>query len=58
MTAAALGTTLTLPTLEADSEPDTGVETSFELDVKPGTQSGSEHTLPRTRGSGAAGRPR
>ena len=52
MTAAALGTTLTLPTLEADSEPDTGVETSFELDLRPGTQSGSEHTF---RGRGVPG---
>jgi molecular chaperone DnaJ len=52
MTAAALGTTLTLPTLEADSEPDTGVETAFELDIKPGTQSGSEHTF---RGRGVPG---
>jgi molecular chaperone DnaJ len=51
MTAAALGTTLTLPTLEADTESgaDSGVETSFELDVKAGTQSGSEHTF-RARG--------
>src|SRR3954469_2436384 len=51
MTAAALGTTLTLPTLEADTESGagTGVETSFELDVKAGTQSGSEHTF-RARG--------
>jgi molecular chaperone DnaJ len=51
MTAAALGTTLTLPTLEADVEQgaDSGVETSFELEVKAGTQSGQEHTL-RARG--------
>jgi molecular chaperone DnaJ len=54
MTAAALGTTLTVPTLEADVESgaDSGVETSFELDVKPGTQSGSELTF---RGRGVPG---
>ena len=56
MTAAALGTTLTLPTLEADvvTEGDTGsgVETSFELDVRPGTQSGTEQVL---RGRGVPG---
>jgi molecular chaperone DnaJ len=54
MTAAALGTTLTLPTLEADVEQgaDSGVETSFELEVHPGTQSGAEHVL---RGRGVPG---
>jgi molecular chaperone DnaJ len=54
MTAAALGTTLTLPTLEADVETGagSGVETEFELDVKAGTQSGSLHTL---RGRGVPG---
>ncbi len=54
MTAAALGTTLTLPTLEADVESGagSGVETEFELDVKAGTQSGSLHTL---RGRGVPG---
>ena len=54
MTAAALGTTLTLPTLEADVESGagSGVETEFEVDVKPGTQSGSQHTL---RGRGVPG---
>jgi molecular chaperone DnaJ len=52
MTAAALGTTLTLPTLEADSESDSGVETMFELDIKPGTQSGSDLTF---RGRGVPG---
>ncbi|HET7431417.1 MAG TPA: molecular chaperone DnaJ [Nocardioides sp.] len=54
MTAAALGTTLTLPTLEADVEQGagSGVETDFTLDVRPGTQSGSEHTL---RGRGVPG---
>ncbi|QBR94325.1 molecular chaperone DnaJ [Nocardioides euryhalodurans] len=54
MTAAALGTTLTLPTLEADLESGagSGVETSFELEVKAGTQSGAEQVL---RGRGVPG---
>jgi molecular chaperone DnaJ len=58
MTAAALGTTLTLPTLEADlveredGESESGVETSFELEIRPGTQSGSTQTL---RGRGVPG---
>jgi molecular chaperone DnaJ len=54
MTAAALGTTLTLPTLEADTESGagSGVETSYELEVRAGTQSGSQHTL---RGRGVPG---
>jgi len=57
MTAAALGTTLNLPTLEADlvgeSGPETeGLETEFELELKPGTQSGAEHVL---RGRGVPG---
>jgi molecular chaperone DnaJ len=54
MTAAALGTTLTLPTLEADVESGagSGVETSFDLDLKAGTQSGSEITF---RGRGVPG---
>ncbi len=54
MTAAALGTTLTLPTLEADVEQgaDSGVETSFELEIRPGTQSGTEQVL---RGRGVPG---
>jgi molecular chaperone DnaJ len=54
MTAAALGTTLTLPTLEADTESGagSGIETSFPLELRPGTQSGSEHTL---RGRGVPG---
>ncbi len=54
MTAAALGTTLTLPTLEADVEQGagSGVETSFELEIRPGTQSGSEQVL---RGRGVPG---
>ncbi|HEX6247798.1 MAG TPA: molecular chaperone DnaJ [Nocardioidaceae bacterium] len=60
MTAAALGTTLELPTLEADIAPDgtdTELETSFSLDVRPGTQSGTEIVLngrgvPALRGVG------
>lgn len=52
MTAAALGTSLTLPTLEADLQPANGAETSFRLELKPGTQSGSEHTF---RGRGVPG---
>src|SRR4051795_5762325 len=56
MTAAALGTTLELPTLEADVVPPEGattdLETSFELDVPPGTQSGTEEVL---RGRGVPG---
>jgi molecular chaperone DnaJ len=57
MSAAALGTTLTLPTLEADlvdhdDDDSSAVETSFELDIKPGTQSGSAQVL---RGRGVPG---
>lgn len=56
MTAAALGTTLELPTLEADVVPPEGaatdLETSFELDITPGTQSGTEAVL---RGRGVPG---
>jgi len=54
MTAAALGTTLTLPTLEADVEQgaDSGVKTEFELEIRPGTQSGTEQVL---RGRGVPG---
>ncbi len=57
MTAAALGTTLTLPTLEADvvaagEENASEVETSFELELRPGTQSGTEQVL---RGRGVPG---
>ena len=54
MTAAALGTTLTLPTLEADIDQGagSGLETQFELEVKPGTQSGTERVL---RGRGVPG---
>ncbi len=50
MTAAALGTVLTLPTLESDLG-DEGQQT-FDLDVAPGTQSGSTVTL---RGLGVPG---
>jgi molecular chaperone DnaJ len=54
MTAAALGTTLSLPTLEADVEAgaDSGVETSFDLEIRPGTQSGTEQVF---RGRGVPG---
>ena len=53
MTAAALGTTLTLPTLEADTESGAGrARDAFELDVRPGTQSGLTH---RRRGRGVPG---
>jgi molecular chaperone DnaJ len=57
MTAAALGTTLTLPTLEADVVADGGgadsdLETSFEVELRPGTQSGTEQVL---RGRGVPG---
>ncbi|MBZ5735859.1 molecular chaperone DnaJ [Nocardioides sp. TRM66260-LWL] len=53
MTAAALGTVLTLPTLEADvvedPEAPTELETSFEVEIRPGTQSGHQQTM-RGRG--------
>jgi molecular chaperone DnaJ len=56
MTAAALGTTLVLPTLEADlvgpDGAEAGPETAFELDVPPGTQSGTDAVL---RGKGVPG---
>ncbi|GGF31716.1 chaperone protein DnaJ 2 [Marmoricola endophyticus] len=58
MTAAALGTTLTLPLLEADLESsDPELEVSHELDVRAGTQSGAEHVVrgrgvPSLRGTG------
>jgi len=58
MTAAALGTTLNLPLLEADLESeDPDLDTAFELDVRPGTQSGTEQTIrgrgvPSLRGQG------
>jgi molecular chaperone DnaJ len=57
MTAAALGTVLDLPTLEADLvEPegaaDSGLQTSISLDVPAGTQSGSDTVI---RGQGVPG---
>ena len=57
MTAAALGTKITLPLLEADlvaegSEPETDLETEVELEVRAGTQSGAEQRL---RGRGVPG---
>ena len=57
MTAAALGTTLTLPLLEADlidddEDDDVELATTFELEVRPGTQSGTEQVL---RGFGVPG---
>ena len=54
MTAAALGTTLTLPLLEADLEQseDSDTRTAFDLEVRPGTQSGSEQVI---RGFGVPG---
>lgn len=47
MTAAALGTQLTLPLLEADlpASKDAETVTTFDLDVRPGTQSGSEQVI-------------
>ena len=60
MTAAALGTTIHLPTLEADVVADvdsTDVETTVPVEIRPGTQSGTEITLsgrgvPSLRGAG------
>lgn len=54
MTAAALGTVLTLPTLEADVDQDagSGLETSFEFPIPAGTQAGHEVVL---RGRGVPG---
>ncbi len=58
MTAAALGTTISLPLLEADLESDdVELDTAFELDVRPGTQSGTEQVIrgrgvPSLRGQG------
>jgi molecular chaperone DnaJ len=60
MSAAALGTTIDLPTLEADlvsEDSETDLETSVELDIREGTQSGSEIKLggrgvPSLRGTG------
>ena len=50
MTAAALGTTIELPLLEADLDTeDISVQRSVTLDITPGTQSGSEKVL-RGRG--------
>jgi molecular chaperone DnaJ len=51
MTAAALGTTLTLPTLEADLDGDEAAS-SFELEIRPGTQSATDQVL---RGLGVPG---
>jgi molecular chaperone DnaJ len=53
MTAAALGTTLSLPTLEADlTVDDTGLARTFDLEVRAGTQSGTDVVL---RGLGVPG---
>ncbi len=60
MTAAALGTTIELPLLEADlagADGSSDLETTVELDILPGTQSGAETVLhargvPALRGSG------
>jgi molecular chaperone DnaJ len=58
MTAAALGTTIELPTLEADiSGAGADVERTMTLDVRPGIQSGEQLTVrgrgvPRLRGTG------
>jgi molecular chaperone DnaJ len=50
MTAAALGTTLKLPLLEADvATADSDVELWVDLDIRPGTQSGTEQVV-RGRG--------
>jgi len=53
MTSAALGTTLTLPTLEAElGSDDPSLQASYELELRPGTQSGTETIL---RGLGVPG---
>jgi molecular chaperone DnaJ len=52
MTAAALGTTIELPTLEADLPGVADEDATFDLEVRPGTQSGTEQTL---RGRGVPG---
>jgi len=59
MTAAALGTTVDLPTLEADlvESSSSDLERSIPLDIQPGTQSGERLVaracgVPRLRGSG------
>lgn len=50
MTAAALGTTIQLPLLEADvAEADSDMELWVDLEIRPGTQSGTEQVL-RGRG--------
>ena len=58
MTAAALGTEMELPTLEADvASKDTDVERTMRVDIRPGIQSGEQLVLrgrgvPRLRGTG------
>jgi molecular chaperone DnaJ len=52
MTAAALGTTIGLPTLEADLPDVPEQDATFDLEVRPGTQSGTEQVL---RGRGVPG---
>jgi len=59
MAAAALGTTVELPTLEADlvDSPSSEVEKAIPLEIRPGTQSGERlvaraRGVPRLRGSG------
>jgi molecular chaperone DnaJ len=50
MTAAALGTTIELPLLEADiAEDDSDMQLWVDVEIRPGTQSGTEQTL-RGRG--------
>ena len=57
MTAAALGTTLTLPTLEAEWENSDAADRTVEVEIPAGTQSGTRIALkdrgvPRLRGNG------
>jgi molecular chaperone DnaJ len=52
MTAAALGATLQIPTLESELTPEAGQQTSVELAIKPGTHSGTEQVI---RGQGVPG---
>jgi molecular chaperone DnaJ len=59
MTAAALGTSIELPTLEADiaSREDTAVERTMRVEIRPGIQSGEQlvargRGVPRLRGTG------
>jgi molecular chaperone DnaJ len=57
MTAAALGASVELPTLEADVASGGDVERVFSLDIRPGTQSGEMlavrgRGVPRLRGTG------